>query len=46
VASNSTNSGTRKELIVFVQPHVIRHQADADRIAEGLRKRMPGFNTW
>jgi general secretion pathway protein D len=46
VGSNSTNTATRKELIVFVQPRVVRRPADAERIAEDLKRRMPGFNTW
>jgi general secretion pathway protein D len=44
--SNATNSGQRKELIVFVKPQIIRHTADAQNIAMGLRRRMPGFNDW
>jgi len=46
VLSNSTNSATRTELIIFVKPNIIRNNADAQRIAQELRRRMPGFNTW
>jgi general secretion pathway protein D len=46
ILSNSTNSANRTELIVFVQPHVIRNNVDAQRVAQELRKRMPGFNNW
>jgi hypothetical protein len=46
ILSNSTNSTNRTELIVFVQPHVIRDNVDAQRVAQELRKRMPGFNNW
>jgi general secretion pathway protein D len=46
ILSNSANTAKRTELIVFVQPHVIRNNVDAQRIAQDLRKRMPGFNTW
>jgi len=46
ILSNSNNSANRTELIVFVQPHVIRNNVDAQRVAQELRKRMPGFNTW
>ena len=44
--SNSTNSATRKELIIFVKPHVIHNANDAQRAAQELRRRMPGFNNW
>jgi general secretion pathway protein D len=44
--SNSTNRGTRKELIIFVKPQIIRKNVDAQRIATELRRRMPGFNNW
>lgn len=46
VLSNSTNGGTRKELIVFVKPQIIRNNGDAQRVANELRRRMPGFNDW
>jgi general secretion pathway protein D len=46
ILSSSTNTGKRTELIVFVQPKVIRNNADAQRVAQELRKRMPGFNNW
>ena len=44
--SNATNSATRKELIIFVKPQIIRHTTDAQKIATDLRARMPGFNDW
>ena len=44
--SNSTNSATRKELIIFVKPHIIRNNIDAQNVATELRRRMPGFNDW
>lgn len=44
--SNSTNGATRKELIIFVKPHIIRNNSDAQNIATELRRRMPGFNDW
>jgi general secretion pathway protein D len=44
--SNSTNNGQRTELIVFVKPQIIRNNVDAQRVAQELRRRMPGFNTW
>ena len=44
--SNSTNSGSRTELIVFVKPQVIRNSVDAQRVAQDLRRRMPGFKDW
>jgi general secretion pathway protein D len=46
VLSNSTNSATRKELIVFVKTQIIRNNGDAQRVANELRRRMPGFNDW
>jgi general secretion pathway protein D len=46
ILSSSNNTGKRTELIVFVQPRVIRNNADAQRVAQELRKRMPGFNNW
>jgi type II secretory pathway component GspD/PulD (secretin) len=46
ILSSSTNTGKRTELIVFVQPRVIRNNTDAQRVAQELRKRMPGFNSW
>ena len=46
VLSNSTNSATRKELIVFVRPQIIRNNSDAQRVGNELRRRMPGFNDW
>jgi general secretion pathway protein D len=46
IVSNSANTAKRTELIVFVQPKVIRNNADAQRVAQELRKRMPGFNNW
>jgi len=44
--SNSANTGKRTELIVFVQPRIIRSHADAQRVAEDLKRRMPGFGSW
>jgi general secretion pathway protein D len=44
--SNSTNSAKRTELIIFVKPQVIRNSGDAQRVAQELRRRMPGFNNW
>jgi general secretion pathway protein D len=44
--SNSTNSATRTELIVFIKPHIIHNSSDAQRVADELRRRMPGFNDW
>ena len=46
ILSNSTNSAKRTELIIFVKPQIIRNNADAQRIARELRRRMPGFNNW
>jgi general secretion pathway protein D len=46
ILSNSTNSGVRKELIIFVKPQIVRHRVDAENIARDLRRRMPGFNDW
>jgi general secretion pathway protein D len=46
ILSNSTNSASRTELIIFVKPQIIRNNADAQRIAQELKRRMPGFNTW
>ncbi len=46
ILSNSTNSAARTELIIFVKPQIIRNTADAQRIAQELKRRMPGFNTW
>ena len=46
VLSNSVNSATRKELIIFVKPQVIHNTSDAQRVAQELRRRMPGFNNW
>lgn len=44
--SNSTNGATRKELIIFVKPQVIHNANDAQRAAQELRRRMPGFDNW
>ena len=44
--SNSTNSATRTELIVFIKPQIIHNSSDAQRVANELRRRMPGFNDW
>jgi general secretion pathway protein D len=44
--SNSNNSASRTELIIFVKPHVIHSANDAQRAAQELRRRMPGFNNW
>ena len=46
ILSNSNNSGSRSELIVFVRPQIIHNHSDAQRVAQELRRRMPGFNTW
>jgi len=46
VLSNSTNTGKRTELIVFVKPQIVRNNGDAQRVAQELRRRMPGFNNW
>ena len=46
ILSSTNNTAKRTELIVFVQPHVIRNNTDAQRVAQELRKRMPGFNNW
>ena len=46
LASTTTNSGKRTELIVFVQPRIIRNRVDAEHVAEDLRRRMPGFSSW
>jgi general secretion pathway protein D len=46
ILSNSTNNASRTELIIFVKPQIIRNNGDAQRIAQELRRRMPGFNTW
>jgi general secretion pathway protein D len=44
--SNSNNTATRTELIIFVKPQVIRNRVDAQEVAQDLRRRMPGFNNW
>jgi general secretion pathway protein D len=44
--SNSTNTASRTELIVFVKPQIIRNKIDAEHVAQGLRERMPGFGNW
>ena len=46
LTSTATNTGKRAELIVFVQPRIIRNHVDAQVVAEDLRRRMPGFGTW
>ena len=46
LVSNSTNSAKRSELIIFVKPQVIRNNIDAQEVAQELRQRMPGFNSW
>lgn len=46
ILSNSNNTGNRTELIIFVKPQIIRNNVDAQRVAQELRRRMPGFNTW
>jgi general secretion pathway protein D len=46
ITSNATNTGKRSELIVFVQPRIIRNHIDAQMVAEDLRRRMPGFGNW
>ena len=46
ILSNNTNNATRTELIVFVKPHVIHNNVDAQNVAQELRRRMPGFNRW
>ena len=46
ILSNSTNNAQRTELIVFVKPQIIRNNVDAQRVAQELRRRMPGFNNW
>ena len=46
LTSNATNTGKRTELIVFVQPRIIRNTIDGQRAGEDLRRRMPGFGNW
>src|SRR5262249_33698460 len=46
LTSTSVNTGKRAELIVFVQPKIIRSHVDAQMVAEDLRRRMPGFGSW
>src|SRR5262249_27057134 len=46
LGSNSTNSATRTELIVFVKAQLIRDASDARQVVEGLRHRMPGLSGW
>jgi general secretion pathway protein D len=46
LVSNSINSAKRSELIIFVKPQVIRNNIDAQEVAQELRQRMPGFNSW
>jgi general secretion pathway protein D len=46
LASRSSDEKTRTELIIFIKPQVIRSTGDARRVAEGLRKRLKGFERW
>jgi general secretion pathway protein D len=46
ILSNSTHTAKRTELIVFVKPQIIHNKIDAERVARGLRERMPSFDTW
>ena len=46
LASTSQNGSTRSELIIFIKPQIVRNKFDAQRVAQELRRRMPGFNNW
>ena len=40
--SNQDKKGTRTELIIFIQPQIIRDSVDAYKVAEELRAKLRG----
>lgn len=41
---NMSPSLQRTEIMVFIRPDIIRNSVDAQKVAEQLRRRMPGLN--